>query len=226
MSSRKTRLPQMQSPAHLDEKILAESRRLAPERKSFFPMGWVPAMAAACGVAVIVVATRPLFQNVDPPADQPVQATVATEARKLQAVQESAVSSGSAFQAGESTVQNRAATIQSDQASPVAAGESAPSAAAMKMEATVQSDPVPEMEASPGLSMDQEVSSASVAEEAMMSEVPETVSRAQDAMTDPLSRVYELIEQDQLDEARKLLEELNRECPECGYPDSIEELNG
>ncbi len=59
------RIPNVDSPKHLDDKILSEARRLAPDRKTFLEnlisIGWMRLSATVCMVGLAVVVARPVI---------------------------------------------------------------------------------------------------------------------------------------------------------------------
>ncbi|MBT5032851.1 MAG: hypothetical protein HOM55_11220 [Proteobacteria bacterium] len=61
------RVPSVKSPHDLDQKILSEAKRLAPERSGNFSRGWIPATAAVCVIGLAGLLSRPVFLNQEPP---------------------------------------------------------------------------------------------------------------------------------------------------------------
>lgn len=56
-----SRVPNVDSPPALDQKILAQSRRLAPERQGRNLRGWIPVTATICMVGLAVFVAKPVL---------------------------------------------------------------------------------------------------------------------------------------------------------------------
>ena len=61
------RVPSVKSPHDLDQKILSEAKRLAPERSANFSGGWIPATATVCIIGLVGLLARPVFLNQEQP---------------------------------------------------------------------------------------------------------------------------------------------------------------
>ena len=57
------RVPSVDSPLDLDQKILAESRRLAPERQGRYLRSWMPVTATVCMIGLAVFVAKPVLFN-------------------------------------------------------------------------------------------------------------------------------------------------------------------
>jgi len=62
-----SRIPRVDSPGDLDRRILAESRRLAPERQGFYLPGWMPITATVCMIGLAVFVAKPVIFNLKAP---------------------------------------------------------------------------------------------------------------------------------------------------------------
>jgi len=67
LSQAYSRIPRVDSPRDLDRKVLAESRRLAPERQGPYLSGWMPITATVCMIGLAVFVAKPVIFNLKQP---------------------------------------------------------------------------------------------------------------------------------------------------------------
>jgi len=70
LSEQYRQMPRVESPAHLDERILNAARKGAPETRSNNAGSWFPVFATACVAGAVFYIATPLFEtpSYQPPA--------------------------------------------------------------------------------------------------------------------------------------------------------------
>ena len=147
------KIPKVNSPRALDEKILSEARRLAPEKRPAVWGRWMPMLGTVCMVGVAIVIARPVLTTLDAP-DIKVESIEVGQSQQLQVSKEERTSSGSSAlldklieenPVEEFNVASPASSIERLESEAVSADKPARSAIANVAEEIVESDSVEQM---------------------------------------------------------------------------------
>lgn len=208
------KLPKVNSPNELDQIILSESKRLAPEKSIFQRWSWVPALSTACVVGVAVLVANPLFESSRSPQTSPEGEVQFHTTSKLE--------------------KTRTENIESI---------SAPEISAMEMESSALA-PAPTPKPAQSRSMNEQMAESAPMETISlqsidakelqtkaMADKPEAESvssgASENIMPDPeliVEEIKRLLENGEREAARALLNQVNRECPECKLPENLDSL--
>ena len=197
-------MPEVESPRELDARILAEARKLAPEKERFFPASWMPAMAAACAVAVAIVVARPILQDLDPAVKEEAMLPASSQ---IQSVSESLLRSAD-DESGATTgsIEKQKIRIQ-------------------KKELNEQKQSLDAI----SLPVAKSLESESIGT-ATMSAAPQEIYQEVSDVPSPIhidkrmDEIRRLVSEGKTKEAQAMLDSLNAQCPDCDLPESIEAL--
>jgi hypothetical protein len=196
-------MPEVESPRELDDQILAEARKLAPEKRRFFPASWMPAMAATCAVAVAIVVARPVLQDLDP---RVAEEAILPASPRLQLESESVMPGIEDETAAERAIDTQKMRIQQEEQS--------------KQQQSLEVISLPSAKSPDSVSVGTATMSAAI------QEIYQDVSSSSTPIyiENQMNEIRRLVSEGKPEEAQALLDSLNVECPDCGLPESIEAL--
>jgi hypothetical protein len=226
-------MPEVQSPRALDDQILAEARNLAPVKRRFFPVSWMPAMATACAVALAIVVARPLLQDLDPAvefeATLPASIQVQTSSDSVLRIADDDAESRKKV-APDYPVLLEDTLISLDNPEVKTATVELQKMRVQKEELNEQSQlldvvsqPAPELLESEttGAAFSSAVPQEATGLEAISEESSEI---SPEYITRQMDEIRKLLSENKTGEAQAMLDLLIRECPDCDLPESIEEM--
>jgi len=221
-------MPEVQSPRALDEQILAEARNLAPVKRRFFPVSWMPAMATACAVALAIVVVRPLLQDLDPVVEFEASSPASMQVQK---------SSGSVSRSADDDAESEKKvapdypvlledTLISLDHSQVTTDTVELQKMRVQKEELNNQGQIVDVISQPGLvPLEAEIVGA-----ISTSAVPQQVMNEASSVISPLyierqmDEIRKLLSENRTEEAQVMLDSLNLECSDCDLPENIEEL--
>lgn len=248
-----SRVPNVDSPRDLDQKILAESRRLTPERQGRYLRGWMPVTATVCMIGLAVFVAKPVLFNLK--QTQRVQTAPLLQKQEVP-VQDTSKNDQSqdvdrgSNEAMDNVMEDEAGTPElNSKIVPVTemavsqsiltdeASENLP-AAEMRQEFKVKKSSSGEKEhyPTPGSSSEAPESTsitkeqgdssmgAAISEPMMVNSVPGIPIVSEEDLAIALQEIKSLIEAGDLKAADSRLEALRLRCPNCEVPDSLDDF--
>ena len=230
------KIQKVDSPKSLDQKILSESRRLAPEKQRKTWGGYTPMLATVCMVGVAIVIARPIMTTLETPAIK-----VESVANSQKAFKEKGVSIDRSVLLDKQVEESE--NLESKTVTENRAMSSAPASLVEKIiqpglegdvsverqddEVSVQAlEAVSAPSAALSVRKKQDVKGLSFSSN---DSAPEKFNWEESNLTEQafnkmIDEIRGLIQQGEIDEANLKFEELKKNCPNCELPENVRDL--